>query len=346
MYLPPPEYGYLLGLIDDTGIYEHARFGVPRREHGYTLDDASRALITLSSGPDDEPVVRAETVLLAFILDAMTPDGRFRNRLSFSRRWDDDASNDDTQGRGIWALCVAATKAHRRNLRDAAASALTDIPTLQSTHVRPLAYAALGAHALWISNPEHPDAVRFALPAATRLSASSRPWPEERLAYANASVPAAMLAAGDVCDDQGLVEKGLQALEWLSDVDTQDAHFSFTPVGGWAPGEPRPGFDQQPIEASAMSDACERAWILTGDPMWRENVFRCGQWLLGSNDIQAQLYSPETGATFDGLTDDGSNSNSGAESTIAGLDVLQACHRVGAGASTEKASGAGARTRS
>jgi hypothetical protein len=37
--LPLPEYRHLLSLIDDTWIYEHARYGVPRRDHGRPNDD-------------------------------------------------------------------------------------------------------------------------------------------------------------------------------------------------------------------------------------------------------------------------------------------------------------------
>ena len=44
-----------------------------------------------------------------------------------------------------------------------------------------------------------------------------------------------------------------------STLETLGDHLSVTPVAGWGPGEPRPGFDQQPIEAAAIADACARA---------------------------------------------------------------------------------------
>jgi hypothetical protein len=330
MSLPLPEYGHLLELIDDTGIFEHSRFGVPRREHGYTLDDATRALIVLTAAPPTESVVSAQGTLLAFVLDSIAPDGRFRNRLSYAREWRDWDPDDcgDAYGRGVWALCTAATAHSRPDRAEAARSALADLAPPASPYLRPLAYAALGAHALWAHDHDDPMATVLAQPVAERLRSFRPPWPEPRLAYANARIPAAMLACGDVLDDSDLTDKALETLDWLVTVERRDGHFSFTPVGGWAPGDPRPGFDQQPLEAAAMSDACLRAWRVTGDGRWREAVLDCGSWLIGDNDGGIRLYDAEMGATRDGLMIDGVNLNSGAESTISGIAVLQDCSQV------------------
>jgi hypothetical protein len=330
MSLPLPEYSHLLELIDDTGIFEHCRFGVPRREHGYTLDDAARALVVLTDAPPTESVASAQKTLLAFVLDSITPDGKFRNRLSYAREWRDWDEDEcgDAYGRGVWALCRAATAHVRPDRAEAARSALADLGPPKSPHLRPLAYAALGAHALWAHDQDDPKAIGLALPVAERLRSFRPPWPEPRLAYANARIPAAMLACGDVLDDSDLTGKALETLDWLVTVERRDGHYSFTPVGGWAPGHPRPGFDQQPLEAAAMSDACLRAWRATGEDRWREAVLDCGSWLIGDNDGGRPLYDAETGATRDGLMIDGVNLNSGAESTISGIAVLQDCALV------------------
>jgi hypothetical protein len=103
----------------------------------------------------------------------------------------------------------------------------------------------------------------------------------------------------------------------------QHGHFSFTPVGGWAPGEDRPGFDQQPVEAAAFADACARAWDLTRTEKWRVMVRKAALWFLGDNDRGAVMYDRKTGGGYDGLTPTGANLNQGAESTIAALSTLQ-----------------------
>jgi hypothetical protein len=117
-------------------------------------------------------------------------------------------------------------------------------------------------------------------------------------------------------------------LEWLVGTETLAGHFSFTPVGGWAPGEPRPGFDQQPVEAAAMADACARAWMITGEDPWRDRVLETARWFTGENDGRVAMYDPETGGGYDGLTRTGPNLNQGAESTLAALSTLQLAARV------------------
>jgi flavin-binding protein dodecin len=105
---------------------------------------------------------------------------------------------------------------------------------------------------------------------------------------------------------------------------------SFTPVGGWARGEPRPGFDQQPIEAWAMADAAARAWQVTGDTSWASVVDRCAGWFHGRNDSAIPLFDECTGGGCDGLHAAARNENQGAESTLALIATLQVQMQVGA----------------
>ena len=38
-------YHVLFAFTDDVGIFQHSKYGVPDRNHGYTTDDNARALI-------------------------------------------------------------------------------------------------------------------------------------------------------------------------------------------------------------------------------------------------------------------------------------------------------------
>jgi hypothetical protein len=154
------------------------------------------------------------------------------------------------------------------------------------------------------------------------------PWPEDRLAYDNSRIAEALIAAGHHLADDRLLGEGLRLLEWLVAAETREGHFSFTPVGGWEPGEPRPGFDQQPVEAAAMADACARAWMITDDDIWRDRVDLTARWFVGANDSGAALYDPHTGGGRDGLHREGTNQNQGAESTLAALSALQLARLV------------------
>lgn len=48
MLIPRPNYLHLARMTDDTAVFKHAWFCVPRWEHGYCVDDDARALIICS----------------------------------------------------------------------------------------------------------------------------------------------------------------------------------------------------------------------------------------------------------------------------------------------------------
>jgi hypothetical protein len=199
--------------------------------------------------------------------------------------------------------------------------------------------------ALLAAAPARPPAAHALLGvAAAGLGRASRgrawPWPEPRLTYANAALADARIAAGVELGDDRLLDEGLELLDWLVGIETRGEHFSFTPAGGWEPGEARPGFDQQPIEAAAMADACARAFDATGDPVWAERAQLAAAWFLGRNDVGVPLLDARTGGCRDGLERDGVNENEGAESTIALIGALQQARRLQAAARSASISGA------
>ena len=49
---PAPSFAHLTRLSDDTGLFEHARHAIVRREHGYCTDDVARGLVVASREPD------------------------------------------------------------------------------------------------------------------------------------------------------------------------------------------------------------------------------------------------------------------------------------------------------
>jgi hypothetical protein len=211
-------------------------------------------------------------------------------------------------------------------MRRAGVSAFDDCSGFASNHLRSNAFAVLGTVDLLAIEPTHTKALDLLAKTSQVLVNAVRvriPWPEIRLTYDNARIPEALIAAGAVLGDKRIIELGIRLLERLLWVETDGDHFSFTPVGGWQSGEDRPSFDQQPLEAAAMAEACYRAWTITGNSVWRVRALRSAQWLMGRNDTGAVLYDAGTGATCDGLKEDSVNENRGAESTLAGLAILQ-----------------------
>jgi len=325
--LPSPNFAHLRTMTDRLGLWEHSQLASPRPEHGFCTDDNARALVVVCREAEAGSNLAdlAETYL-GFVLESRVSRGSFHNRRSTEGAWADEVGSDDSQGRAWWALGAVARYGPEPWMRQAGAGAFEESSHFSSPHLRSNAFAVLGAVDLLASDPSHTKALGLLNKATEVLLDAARsriPWPETRLTYDNARIPEALLAAGSVLEDRRMIDLGTRLLEWLLWVETDGDHFSFTPVGGWQTGEPRPGFDQQPLEAAAMAEACYRAWRITGNSAWRLRAYRAADWLMGRNDTGAILYDPATGATCDGLKEDSVNRNQGAESTLAGLATLQ-----------------------
>jgi len=316
-------------------VIEHAAGPAPRREHGYCTDDVARALVVVLREESPSRELRhLETVYATFLVRAQLPDGRFHNRLSAAPdcRWLDEGGSDDANGRALWALGAAAVGRRSPREREVALACFERAASFRSTSPRANATGVLGAAEILRHHPGNAAArmlMERAIPALGVVAPCvDWPWPEARLAYDNARLPEARIAAGAALGDPQLLADGLQLLDWLVEVETRGDVFSFTGQWGWGPRDARPGFDQQPIEAGAMADACARAYDVTGDERWVDDCVRAAEWFLGRNDTGVPLVDPETGGCADGLTPDGRNANEGAESTLAMIAAFQQARRL------------------
>lgn len=334
-------FSHLRRLSDSTGLFEHAELTERRLEHGYCVDDVSRGLVVTTREPaPDEATAALAATYLRFLASAQDPDGRIRNRLGADLVWQDEAGLEDCWGRALWGLGTAAARSTSPRLASEAMRLFDVSAARRSPWTRAMAFAALGAAEVLTVRPDHGMARSLLADAASLITPlGSVPiwetrdwrWPEDRLRYANAVLPETLLAAGDLLGEPHWIQRGLDMLEWLLAVETAGDHLSVTPVGGWASGEPRPGFDQQPIEVAALADACARAHDLTGCPRWADATLRCAAWFEGSNDVGIAMFDPATGGGHDGLEAEGRNENQGAESTLAVLTTLQQASRLRAG---------------
>lgn len=341
---PGPSFGHLCRLSTSKGVFEHCEGVIPRPECGYCTDDVARALVAvtrepLDAGGDRRTLDALARAYLGFLGDAYRGNGRFANRRHLGGGWLDGESFDamgddetaDASGRALWALGEAAVGLADVGQRTVAKQLFDEACCFRSPWPRATAFAVLGAGAVAAADPSHVGAAMLLADAAHLVAAWSMgiggggwTWPEPRLTYANAVIPEMMLVLGRELQLGTFLDEGLRQLRWLAEVETAPGGWlSPTPVGGWGPGEPRPGFDQQPIEVAALADASSTAWALTGDPRWIELLVRCGDWFLGHNDSATPMVDLRSGAGFDGLTPSGRNDNCGAESTIAAITTLQ-----------------------
>jgi len=319
-------YDHLQHLTDRRGLFEHADGTQPRLEHGYCTDDNARLLVVTGRDPDSSVARRLGRTALEFVLGAQDVDGRCRNRMDQTGEWTDLGTTDDCWGRALWALGETAVSHHDPSVRRRALRAFERGARCRSPWIRSMAFAALGAAAVLQHDADDTiarallvDTLRLVGPAPTGAWA----WPEPRLRYANAVLAEAVIAAGAALDRPADVDRGLGMLAWLLELETPAGHLSVTGTGGRGPADVGPQFDQQPIEAAAMADACFRAHRLTGDARWAHGVTVAVGWFTGDNDAGVSMMDPMSGGGFDGLHVDRVNLNQGAESTLALVSTMQ-----------------------
>ncbi|MFS1301644.1 glycosyltransferase [Streptosporangium longisporum] len=328
-----PDFRHLVRLSDDTGLFEHARHAVARRQHGYCTDDVARGLVVASREPSPSPQVhRLAERYLAFLTHAQDDSGAFRNRLSYDRRWSDEPGLGDWWGRALWGLGTAAVRDPARWIREEAMMAFTLGATRRSPHPRAMVFAGLGAAEVLRAHPDSAPAAALLSDAALAVGQPPDdpdwPWPQPELTYANAALAEVLISAGHLGGDGRTLAAGLRMLAWLGEVQTTGGRFSVVPVTGWRRGGPRDRYDQQPIEPAALADAFAVAEAVTGDPVWRAGVWRAVAWFRGVNDGGAVMWDAATGGGHDGLTPYGPNLNQGAESTIAFISTMQHAERL------------------
>jgi glycosyltransferase involved in cell wall biosynthesis len=332
----PPEMQicHLLSMCDDTGLFQHAVHSVPDRSHGYCVDDNARALLLACAlnYPGEQRLSETLTArLAAFVQHAWNPDKRrFRNFMSFDRRWLEDSGSEDSHGRTLWALGECAHSDASPSRRRWAAGLFAEaLPTVESFRSpRAWAFTLLGLDAYCAAVPKDSLAERVRTLLADRLisimllvETKDWVWFEDGLAYDNARLPQALIITGISTGASAYVEAGLRSLRWLMTVQTTQEGY-FRPIGTESFGDKRTpprAFDQQPLEAAATISACLAALRADGNAEWRADAARAFAWFLGGNDLSLPLVDLETGSCRDGLHPDRPNENRGAESVLSYL---------------------------
>jgi glycosyltransferase involved in cell wall biosynthesis len=333
--LPPLRLDHIERMSDGTGILQHATFNVPNFHEGYCTDDNARAFILcnlldeLGGRPPSQNLDRLATSYLAFLAAAMNREtGRFRNFMSHSRQWLEDAGSEDSHARALWALGAGAGRSrnegHHKLSVQLFERGLSVVESFSSP--RAWAFALLGIHEYLRRIPG-----RASVKASRELltlklvelwkgcATDNWPWFESRATYDNARLCQALILSGQWIPQPEALEIGLKSLRWLASVQmTQAGHFrSIGSNGFYERGGARADFDQQPVEAQAMVSACLEAFRATQDETWSREAKRAFEWFLGRNDLGLPLYDSSNGGCGDGLHQDRVNENQGAESTLA-----------------------------
>ncbi|MBN2863458.1 MAG: glycosyltransferase family 4 protein [Bacteroidales bacterium] len=332
LILPPFSLAHIKRLTDDTGIIQHAKFGIPNLKEGYCLDDNARALLMVLMAYRQKKntlALELSPIYISYIHYMQNKDGTFRNFLSFSRNFLDEKGSEDSFGRTIWALgyllANAPNDAYYRTGKLIFFDASPNFEKLKS--IRGIANSMVGISYYIRSKPNDESMIEKLRNLAGTLvrhyEENNTPdwkWFEPLLAYDNGILPLALLHAAEILKDEKITRTALETMGFLTEITLKEGYLSIIGNERWykKDGE-RSMFAQQPVDALAMVLMYHQAFHLTKDKDYLKKLFTCFMWFLGENDLRMSLFDFETKGCCDGFENYGVNRNQGAESSLAYL---------------------------
>jgi glycosyltransferase involved in cell wall biosynthesis len=345
LLLPPFSLVHIKHLTDDTGIIQHANFGIPNLKEGYCLDDNARALLMVLMAyrqKKDTLALDLAPIYLSYIHYMQNEDGTFRNFLSFSRQFLDEIGSEDSFGRTIWALGYLLSNppndAYYQVGKLIFFNASPNFEKLRS--IRAIANTIMGISYYLGSNPSDDAMIEKLRDLTGKLireykAASSGDWKwfEPLLAYDNAMLPLALLHSAEIFSDPEITAIAMETMNFLTGITMKDGYLSVIGNEKWyKKGGERSMYAQQPVDALAMILMYHQAYRLTRQKEYLGSLFNCFLWFLGENDLRMSLFDFETKGCCDGFENYGVNRNQGAESSLAylisHLTVLQAFEEI------------------
>ena len=328
-----PEFSleHVIRLTDNTGIIQHAKYGIPNFKEGYSLDDNARALLMILMACQQKKFSGTNDLLsvyLSYIHFMQKEDGTFRNFLNHDRQFLDEVSSEDCFGRVIWALgyliCNPPANSYAELGGELFHSSIQNYKNLKN--LRGYANTLIGVAYYLRAHPGHEEMFRILTSLTNSLMNAYKQsqdykwrWFEDSFYYDNAILPLALLHSSEITGDAEVKKIALDAMRFLEQVTFRDG--CFIPVGnnGWYSrhDDKMPLYDQQAIETMGMVLLYYQAYESTQNAEYIRKMFSCYLWFVGENTLRVPLYDHETKGCCDGLQPDGINRNQGAESTLA-----------------------------
>jgi hypothetical protein len=331
--LPPISIQHMQTLTDATGIHEFAHGTIPWHENGYCAEDVGRALAAVTfyeratGKADGRPLAR---VYLDYLEKSLRGDGEIWNREGGT------TASGDAYGRILCGLGCAASFQPDPTNRESAERLFDSILPGWEKKLGNYAIAracAMQGLAAYLNRHPNPDAraalihcAEMNLQAFQKHSDQKWKWFDEMMTYDSGRLPLSLLLAFQTTGDARFRDVGLESLDFLiaTCFDAKSGQLSLVGNKGWfKKGGTPASFDQQPIDAASMVEACALASRITGKAEYSQRARTAFEWFLGNNIKQAVLYDAQSGGCRDGLTENGLNPNEGGESTI--MFVIARC---------------------
>jgi hypothetical protein len=332
--LPSIKLNYLKAITDDTGVFQHSKFGTPNRLEGYTTDDNARALIAITKYSRIKGDSRSDRLIdtyLSFLLHMQRADGKMHNFLSYDRSFIDEEGSEDCTGRTLWAcgyMINSKLSAEKRLLaKEIFDKAFRWACFFKSPRAK--AFAILGLshyHKVFTGDQNLTQNIKTLSDKLLEYYKNTRSidwrWFEPYLTYVNGRLPQALFEAYQETKQTKYSRVAEESLKFLLEV--QILNDKFVPIGnkGWyKKGESRSMYDQQSVEAASMTEAALSAYRATGNRQYKKAARTIFNWFLGQNTQNAFVYNSTTGSCYDGITEKGLNLNKGAEATVCYLSA-------------------------
>jgi glycosyltransferase involved in cell wall biosynthesis len=327
--LPEIKLDHLFSLSDDVGLLQHACFGIPDRDNGYSADDVGRglaAITTCYNQQKEEQILPLIRTYVSFLNHSQTDTGNFHNFMSYDRRFQDQQGSDDTLGRVLWGLGTVVrwgpkeqVRAFAHNMMARAAPRILEIGA-----PRAKAYAIMGMYHLLQKFEGASQFKRLLIQLADDLVGLYKEnhredwhWFEDVVTYGNAKIPEALLRAYQVTQNEEYLEVALESLDFLTREQWNGVYFELVGNEGWyAKGGERALFGQQPIDAGYLVEAYVAASEVTNMTKYLDLARLAFDWFLGRNRLNTALYDFADGSVADGIDSNGISANQGAESVV------------------------------
>jgi hypothetical protein len=249
--------------------------------------------------------------------------------MSYTRQYLDTKGSEDSFGRTIWALgYLLAHVPMDAYYESAKAIFLRAVPNFNKLEsARGIANTIIGLSYYLHSFPSDIGMTNLLGELVEKLLVqydSHREegwkWFEDEMTYDNAILPLSLLHAQTILNDDRVNTTAMESMHFLSDLTLRKGHLSVIGNESWyRKGETPAAFAQQPLDVMMTVLMFRKAWQVTGDRGYLENLCKSYMWFQGDNDLRISLYDEETKGCCDGLEHYGINRNQGAESTLAYL---------------------------
>lgn len=299
---------HLNNLTDKFGVWQHHEQGKVLEGEGYALDDSARALIIFHLYNQLE---QAEVCL-----SYLEKSAKEKQMIGFF--WADQSirtfpSSMDAFALAYWALAYCVKQDFQKNRAQSVIDSLDLAPLHKSEYIRTRSYCLI-SDSLLLKQPISNGEAKWIL---ERFD-SQKEWFEDKLFYANAIIPYALLTYAQEFKKteqlKNIISQSIQTLEHYCRIGKIPA-----PVGNriWQEiGKPhRDPYGQQPIDAAYMVLLLVKAYQVYEDPKYKTAAQEWMDWFYGNNIMQTSLINDQ-GASADGIDENNVSGNYGAESTI------------------------------